>query len=60
MSAVNTLTLHCDHPSCGERVYAHPGEDVAALRRRAIRERGWRSTPSFHQDGHSDRCRWHG
>tara|TARA_B100000678_G_scaffold250954_1_gene226042 strand:- start:919 stop:1101 length:183 start_codon:yes stop_codon:yes gene_type:complete len=59
MTAVKTLVLRCDKPACGEKVHARPDEDVTALRRRAAAERGWRSTPSFDQGGHSDRCRFH-
>jgi hypothetical protein len=57
---VKTLTvLACEKPDCREQIEARAGESPYLLRRRANREHGWRTVPSFNAGSHTDLCRWH-
>lgn len=59
MTAERVLVLSCDQPDCIQTVTAVDRESVRELRRRAARENGWETHPSFRQGGHTDLCRWH-
>lgn len=59
MTATQTTVLRCDVASggCSETVTARPRETDYELRRRAMRENGWRYSVTRGRE--SDLCRWH-
>jgi len=57
MTATTTTVLRCDGVNCREQIIARPRETDHELRRRAMREQGWRfALPRGRQ---RDYCRWH-
>lgn len=58
MSAAEILALRCDVARCKEFILAQPRESVDELRRRSMRDHGWRySAPA--RGSERDLCRWH-
>lgn len=58
MTALTTTVLRCDGLNCREQIVARPRESDYELRRRAMREQGWRYSDLPHGRQH-DYCRWH-
>jgi len=58
VTATTTTVLRCDGVNCREQIVARPRETDYELRRRAMREQGWRYS-ALPRGRQRDYCRWH-